>query len=884
MSLKCPSTLPIVLDAHKKWLKTLHDAQTLIENDMDLQEKAAQGLWLKERRVPPEVLGTMYSEYCSLINRMYDAYLNSTHLQRAPYIKPLISVFMKRMYELRNELVHLIVNDYIYVDDGLIQTRRTPFDIQIIIPYHLPLECREDSMEHLLQKMWADSIARKNAPPPKKVQSQNVFDDDIGFPAPVHQFVSVEQFVKEVSEHTIYSEEYLQAIVIQRQERFRQYFNEDFKAKCRRKRMYFADNVREAPLYLRRQAAMLIQKVYRRYMQVKRQRVVDTKRDVLLGLIPDPFRKGLSYEEENNKMYLRKRNLRTKLKETYKMAFEKENTRLVVFKKDDQIDDITDHVRTWFREWFYGYGFFPEYPYEIEGGTVMVIRGQYPTIQEKKEDDERYLATMKGKTKEMLKAEAKQAKLDAIQKELAAKEQKKREEEQLFRLRCNPLSDPGYQPQTSQVMGDIVEVLQKYQAAWSIYDEFPPDKCPEAFFGYMQEILTEDLMGQIHLDCRKYVDELMRLDLKLLIKAHQEMYKSVGWKFPKMPTRKKPKAPPVPKPLKINDGVLESFHQIFDLGLVSKPTNKIKEIIGDLNYYAYDVNIRDPDAKFPPPSYGDIRRRLTLSCVYGSGIEPGATRNKAVMLLGPQRNGKSFLVDTVCGELNAVKIDITPEVFSAHVDKPAKALTEVFLAAKVFQPTVIYMRNIERVFCKKVAPEDKYLQAKAMAVPLNKLIKQMIPDDKIIFIATCSSPLIAQTKPMVSLFNEIILVPRTDYNSLRTFFCDRLQMIRSMPRDYCVQALAQVLQGYGFGVIVEVFNRVLTPERIVRLNVTPLTPAEFLDPIFQIGLEATTMEEYQEFVDFYIANSPLSIERPQFEKINSIRALLYGKLAKKTKS
>ncbi|XP_045529335.1 IQ and AAA domain-containing protein 1-like isoform X1 [Pieris brassicae] len=653
---------------------------------------------------------------------------------------------------------------------------------------------------------------------------------------------------------------------------------------CRRKRMYFADNVRVAPLYLRRQAAMLIQKVYRRYMQLKRQRVVDTKRDLLLGLIPDPFRKGLNYEEENNKMYLRKRNIRTKLKETYKTAFEKENTRLVVMKKDDQIDDITDHVRTWFREWFYGYGFFPEYPYEIEGGTVMVIRGLYPTIQEKKEDDERYQASMKGKTKEMLKAEAKQAKLDAIQKELAAKEQKKREAEQLFRLRCNPLSDPGYQPQKSQVMGDIVQVLQKYQAAWSIYDQFPPNKCPEAFFGYMQEILTEDVMGQIHLDCRKYVDELMRLDLKLLIKAHQEMYKSVGWKFPKMPTRKKPKAPPVPKPLKINDGVLESFHKIFDLGLVSKPTNKIKEIIGDLNFYAYDVNIRDPNAKFPPPSYGDIRRRLILSCVYGSGIEPGATRNKAVMLLGPQRNGKSFLVDTVCGELNAVKIDITPEVFTAHVDKPAKALTEVFLAAKVFQPTVIYMRNIERVFCKKVAPEDKYLQAKAMAGPLSKLIKQMIPEDKVIFIATCSSPLIAQTKPMVTLFNEIILVPRTDYNSLRTFFYDRLQMIRSMPRDYCVQALAQVLQGYGFGVIVEVFNRVLTPERIVRLNVTPLTPAEFLDPIFQIGLEATTMEEYQEFVDFYIANSPLSMERPQFEKINSIRAVLYDKLVKKTQS
>ncbi|CAK1546501.1 unnamed protein product [Leptosia nina] len=849
MSLKCPTRLPIVLSAHKKWLETLAAAQQLIENDLDLQEKAAKGLWLKERRVPPEVLGTIYAEYCDLINKMYEAYLTSVHLQRAPYILNIISVFMKRLYELRNELVHLIVNDYIYVDDALIITRRTPFDIQDYV-------------------------------------SQNVFDQDTDFPvvAPANPFISEVKTIEEISEHTIYSEDYLHANIIQRQERFRRFFIEDFIAKGKRQRVYFADTVKEAPLFMRISAAILIQKVYRRFMQVKRERVINTKRDILLGLLPDPFSKGFSLEEENNKMYERKRNIRSRLKEKYDRAFEKENIRLILFKKDQQIHDITEHVRTWFSEWFYGYGFFPDYPYDAEGGTLMVIRGDYPTIQEKKEDDEKYFASIKGKTKEMLKAEAKQAKLDAIQKDLAAKEQKKKEAEQLFRLRCNPLSDPGYQPNTSLVMTDVVDAMQKYQAAWSLYDDFPPYEVPEAYFGYMQAILTEDIMGQIHVDCRKYVDQLMKLDLKLLIKAQQDMYKLVGWKFPKLPSRKKPKVQPVPKPLKINDALLESFHRIFDLGLISKPTSKLNDIIGDFSYYAYDVNIRDPDAKFPSPGYADVKRRLTLSCIYGSGIEPGAVRNRAVMLLGPQRNGKSFLVDTVCGELNAVKIDITPELFSAQIDKPAKALTEVFLAAKAFQPTVIYMRNIERVFCKKVPPEDKYLQAKTLAAPLSKLVKQVLPNDKIIFIATCSNPLVAQTKPMVSLFDEIILVPRTDYNSLRTFFYDRLQKIRSMPRDYCVQALAHVLQGYGFGVIIEAFNRVLTPERIVKLNVTPLSPAEFLDLIFAIGVEATSIEDYKQYVDFYIANSPLATERPEFEKINSIRAILYEKLAKAAKS
>ncbi|XP_038219808.1 uncharacterized protein LOC119838071 [Zerene cesonia] len=665
-------------------------------------EKAAKGFWIKDRRVPPEILGTTYAEYCDLINRMYDAYLNSVHLQRAPYIIAIINVLMKRMYELRNELVNLIVNDYIYVDQALINTRRTPFDIQIVIPYHLPLECREDSMEQLLQKMWTDAIERKKAPPNKAPVSPNVFDGDFPIEDCAPTFISEQLVLKDESIHTIYSEEFLQALIIQRQERYRQFFVEDFRSKCRRRRLYFADSTQEAPIYLKRAAAMLIQKVYRKYMDIKRQRILEHRRDVLLGLVPDPFQAHLNFEEENNLMYERKRNIRIKIREAYMKDFNQEQTRIVVFKRDNQIDDITDQIRTWFKEWYYGYGFFPDYPYEIEGGTVMVIRGDYPSIAEKVEEDEKYNASVKGKTKEMLKAEKKQAKLDALLKEEADREQKKKEEEQLFKLKCNPQSDPGYMPQTSQHMGEIVEALQRYQAAWSIYDDFPPSQCPDAFFGYMETIMTEDVMGKLHVDCRKYVDELMRLDLKLLIKAQQQMYKDVGWKFPKLRARKKPKAPAVPKPLKIDSALMEGFEALFDHDLISKPTCKIKDIVGDMKYGVYECNLKDPDAR-----------------------------------------------------------------------------------------------------------------------------------------------------------------------------------IRSMPRDYCVQALAQVLQGYGFGLITELFDKVMNAERVVRLNVTPLSAAEFLGPLIEMGVEATSEADYQEYVNFFITNSPLATKRQKYEVMNQVRAAFYEKMEKK---
>lgn len=61
-----------------------------------LQSKAAEGLHLKERRAPAEVLGRFYAQYCDVINRMYDSYLTSVHLQRAPCMLDLICVIWKR--------------------------------------------------------------------------------------------------------------------------------------------------------------------------------------------------------------------------------------------------------------------------------------------------------------------------------------------------------------------------------------------------------------------------------------------------------------------------------------------------------------------------------------------------------------------------------------------------------------------------------------------------------------------------------------------------------------------------------------------------------------------------------------------------------------------
>ncbi|XP_026734641.1 IQ and AAA domain-containing protein 1-like [Trichoplusia ni] len=895
MPLTLPDHMNGPIEAHQNWLRILEQAQNTVEEDLDLQRATAKGMKLRERALPPELLGRNYARYCDLINKMYDAYLSSVHLQRAPYILDLITVLMKRLYELRHELIHLIVNDYIYVDAALTQLRVTPMDIEIVVPYHFPLETREDNVEQVIQKMWADAVRRKKIrerpkpPPPPPKPSASPWDTDsiervpeVVEPPPAPVVEEVEDIVSEPpSVHTYVPEEFIQAVLIQRHERYRQWFMLDFKEKARQWKTFYGTKNDETPVELKHRAARIIQRTYRELMKLKREKVREIKRDVLLGIIPDPFRTSTSYREATNKVYDRRRNTRFKIKQTYLKELERENTRLIVFKKGEQIDDITDEIREWFKEWYYGYGFFPEYPYDIEGGTIMVVRGDYPTVEEKIADDERMETMMKGKTREQLKQEQAAAKADAKNKAAALKEAKQKEEATLMKARCNPFSDPGYAILESETLKQVVEAFNLYRVSWSLYDELPSEEFGETVYGYMKPLLIEEIMSTMHKECRVFVDELMRLDLKMLIQKHQLTYKRIGMKYPKLKPRKKPKIHPLPKPVVMDDKLMKGLEDIFDIGIVTKPTVKISDVYGDLNYAAYEKNIQDPNATFPLASYGDVKTRLVLSCVLGCGIQPGAVKHRSVMLLGPDRNGKSFLADTVAGELNAVKIDITPERFTAVIDKPLRALTHVFLAAKAFQPTVVFMKNVERVFSKKVLPEEKYLQAKVIKAALIKLVKQIAPEDKIIFIATCTHPYTAQAKPMVRMFDEILLVPRTDYGSLHLFFAEKFNSLRSMPLDYPTQPIAQLTQGYGFGAIIEAYHEVMTPERIIRLNVDPLSPGEFLEVLFAKDIEPLSKEEYQPYVDFFLASTSLKQLREDYARINYFREDAYKKMAKK---
>lgn len=56
----------------------------------------------------------------------------------------------------------------------------------------------------------------------------------------------------------------------------------------------------------------------------------------------------------------------------------------------------------------------------------------------------------------------------------------------------------------------------------------------------------------------KRLNIVHRLELKLFIQAQKKMFERVDWKYPKLRGRKKPKAPPIPKPFNLDDKIMQS--------------------------------------------------------------------------------------------------------------------------------------------------------------------------------------------------------------------------------------------------------------------------------------------------------------------------------------
>lgn len=165
-------------------------------------------------------------------------------------------------------------------------------------------------------------------------------------------------------------------------------------------------------------AAWIIQRnwlIYKNRKLTQRRRV---RRMAYLGLIPgDKWDRSIY-----NKLEQAQREKRSK-KELFDQEFERaikdEKARIVKIKSPFIIEDISDHIREWFREFYYTTGTFDKYPEEFKEGTILVLRGETMTpteylIEAAKTPQQKAAEKKKDKDQKKLKKE----KLKALKMEM----------------------------------------------------------------------------------------------------------------------------------------------------------------------------------------------------------------------------------------------------------------------------------------------------------------------------------------------------------------------------------------------------------------------------------------------------------------------------------
>lgn len=109
------------------------------------------------------------------------------------------------------------------------------------------------------------------------------------------------------------------------------------------------------------------------------------------------------------------------------------------------------------------------------------------------------------------------------------------------------------------------------------------------------------------------------------------------------------------------------------------------------------------------PSMALIRQIVTEYIIFPLGSELVRKRHPAklasIIFYGPEGTGKTLMVRAVASETKAVVFDLSPaSIIDKYIGNRAdsdKLVAMVFKAAKAYQPSVIYIDEVEKIWPAK---------------------------------------------------------------------------------------------------------------------------------------------------------------------------------------
>lgn len=296
------------------------------------------------------------------------------------------------------------------------------------------------------------------------------------------------------------------------------------------------------------------------------------------------------------------------------------------------------------------------------------------------------------------------------------------------------------------------------------------------------DMVYADKFSEVENEIRKVVDEMMRQELEILQAALDRDRAQRGKKSKKSSkkTRRSGKKSKKKKEKDLTpDRTTESlFEELIMNGIIKKHKHvPLRSYLGD-RAYAQRSGIS--------PTPGDIRQVIMEYCIIPLGstvIHNFAPCVKSLLLTGPKGSGKKTLVHAICTEVGGVLFDLSPANIVGKYPGKSGLIMLVHLVSKVsrlLQPSVIYMDDAEKPFMKKVPKGDR-TDPKRLKKDLPKIIKNISPEDRIIFIGTSIAPWEADQKLFQQTYNRFIYIPRPDYGILSYAWKELLGYINKCP-------------------------------------------------------------------------------------------------------
>ncbi|CAF2772312.1 unnamed protein product [Rotaria sp. Silwood2] len=539
-------------------------------------------------------------------------------------------------------------------------------------------------------------------------------------------------------------------------------------------------------------AATIIQKYYRRYV-VRREAMPTFHKDPLKRLLADVR----AHEDERRKR-------QEKHEITYQQALIATREKI----KQTEGPDMKERLQDQIRQCKVVLSFcrnvsqkFPDFPDEDDGGSNKIFEKK--TVEEIQEDLDAKLES-KGKGKGDKKGK----------KGKKGKKKKKGDDEEGWAL-----------PESQFVTEMIKPSTGTYQSFWETRDESNNFEQ-----NHDSEIVKEEKRTEVQEEIRIEVDALMREELKNLKAAIDKSKEKKKKKKKKKAKKKKKKKEKDLTP----DRTIESLYEelVMNRIIIRPPKVALNDFLGDFNYLPSLIR----QAKHEPmPTMYDVKQLTALYGILPFGSEKVhelAPQIKGLLICGPRGCGKHMLLHAICNELGANLFDISPQnIYETYREKEGIKML-MHLCSKVgkaLQPTIILINDCEKLFKKKLKPEEKQFEPKRLAKALPKWLKTIKPGDRVLLVGISHEPYQGVVKPMMKAFQRAILLPRPEYGT-------RLLLWKTLIPKYGgiitpvldLTSLAKLSDSYAPGHIHDTIVETLTERRLSKMSKHPLQASDFI--------------------------------------------------------